>query len=66
MCFLIRFALASLLLVQIQSISIENSEYHDIVVEIKDSVPESICGDILSNLEVSFFMQVFGASFYHK
>lgn len=56
MCILIRIALASLLLVQIQTITIENSEYHDIVVEIKDSVPESICGDILTNLEVSFLM----------
>lgn len=54
MCFLIRIALASLLLVQIHTIRIENFEYHDIVVEIKDSVPESICGDILTNLEVSF------------
>lgn len=56
MCILIRIALASLLLVQIQTITIENSEYHDIVVEIKDSVPESICGDVLTNLEVSFLM----------
>lgn len=54
MFFLIRFALASLLLVQIQTISIENSEYRNIVIEIKDSVPESVCGDVLSNLEVSF------------
>lgn len=54
MCILIRIALASFLLVQIQCISIENSEYSDIVIEIKDSVPESICGDILNNLEVSY------------
>lgn len=54
MCILIRLALASFLLVQIQTISIENSEYSDIVIEIKDSVPESICGEILNNLEVSY------------
>lgn len=56
MCILISIALASLLLVQIQTISIENSEYHDIVVEIKDSVPESVCADILTNLEVSYLL----------
>lgn len=56
MCILIRLAFASLLLVQINTISIENSEYHDIVVEINDSVPESICGDILTNLEVSYLL----------